>query len=67
MKLEPKGQNSVFFATAALALLSLIAGCHVGPRYHAPAPPAVTAPNYKESTVNSRMNRVGKWQAPRRQ
>jgi len=52
MKLEPKGQNSVFFATAALALLSLIAGCHVGPRYHAPAPPAVTAPNYKESTVN---------------
>ena len=24
----------------------------VGPHYHAPAPPAVTAPNYKESTVN---------------
>lgn len=52
MKLEPKRQNSLFFATAALALLSLVAGCHVGPRYHAPAPPAVTAPNYKESTVN---------------
>ena len=24
----------------------------MGPPYHAPAPPAVTAPNYKESTVN---------------
>src|SRR5579872_5991881 len=36
----------------ALALLTLIAGCRVGPRYHTPAPPAVTAPNYKESTVN---------------
>ena len=29
-----------------------LSGCRVGPRYHAPAPPAVTAPNYKESTVN---------------
>ncbi len=36
----------------ALTLLSLIAGCRVGPRYKAPAPPAVTASNYKESTVN---------------
>ena len=52
MKLEPKRKESIFFATAALALLSMVAGCHVGPRYHAPAPPAVTAPNYKESTVN---------------
>jgi NodT family efflux transporter outer membrane factor (OMF) lipoprotein len=32
--------------------LALVAGCHVGPPYHPPAPPAVTAPNYKESTVN---------------
>ncbi len=37
---------------AALSLLALASGCRVGPRYHAPAPPAVTAPNYKESTVN---------------
>lgn len=36
----------------ATALLALMGGCRVGPRYHAPAPPAVTAPNYKESTVN---------------
>ena len=36
----------------ASLLLAMIAGCRVGPRYHAPAPPTITAPNYKESTVN---------------
>lgn len=36
----------------ALAVAGLLAGCRVGPRYHTPAPPAATAPNYKESTVN---------------
>ncbi len=35
--------------TAAITVLS---GCRVGPPYHAPAPPDVTAANYKESTVN---------------
>jgi NodT family efflux transporter outer membrane factor (OMF) lipoprotein len=30
----------------------MFSGCRVGPRYNAPAPPAITAPNYKESTVN---------------
>jgi NodT family efflux transporter outer membrane factor (OMF) lipoprotein len=40
------------FSAAALGTLALIAGCHIGPPYHPPAPPAVTAPNYKESTVN---------------
>lgn len=39
-------------AAGALTLLALVAGCRVGPRYHAPTSPAVTAPNYKESTVN---------------
>ena len=42
-------------ATAAMlcAVLSvLLAGCLPGPKYHAPAAPAATAPNYKESTVN---------------
>ncbi|MGD0914513.1 MAG: efflux transporter outer membrane subunit [Terracidiphilus sp.] len=39
-------------SAAAFGLLALVAGCHVGPPYHPPAPPAVTAPNYKESTVN---------------
>jgi NodT family efflux transporter outer membrane factor (OMF) lipoprotein len=37
---------------AALGLMALVAGCHIGPRYQPPAAPAVTAPNYKESTVN---------------
>ena len=36
----------------ATVVLILMAGCRIGPPYHAPAPPAVTAPNYKESTVN---------------
>lgn len=44
-----KGKLAV---AAALAPVALLAGCRVGPGYHAPAPPAVTAPNYKESTVN---------------
>jgi NodT family efflux transporter outer membrane factor (OMF) lipoprotein len=37
---------------AALASLALMVGCRLGPPYHAPVPPAATAPNYKESTVN---------------
>jgi NodT family efflux transporter outer membrane factor (OMF) lipoprotein len=32
--------------------MALIEGCRVGPPYHAPAPPAVTGVNYKESTIN---------------
>jgi NodT family efflux transporter outer membrane factor (OMF) lipoprotein len=39
-------------AGAALGFFLLLCGCHVGPPYQPPAPPAVTAPNYKESTVN---------------
>jgi NodT family efflux transporter outer membrane factor (OMF) lipoprotein len=37
---------------AGFALLAGLTGCTVGPKYHAPAPPQITAPNYKESTVN---------------
>ena len=40
------------FAAGTLSLLALVSGCHVGPPYHTPTPTAVTAPNYKESTVN---------------
>jgi NodT family efflux transporter outer membrane factor (OMF) lipoprotein len=36
----------------ALGSLALLAGCQVGPKYTPPTAPAVTAPNYKESTVN---------------
>jgi NodT family efflux transporter outer membrane factor (OMF) lipoprotein len=50
--LEPKSPVPFSFAAGVLGLLVLLTGCHVGPPYHAPAPPAVTAPNYKESTVN---------------
>jgi NodT family efflux transporter outer membrane factor (OMF) lipoprotein len=39
-------------AAGTLSLLALLSGCHVGPAYHAPTPTAVTAPNYKESSVN---------------
>ncbi|MGA3334629.1 MAG: efflux transporter outer membrane subunit [Terracidiphilus sp.] len=49
---EPRKRIPISFAASALGLLALLAGCRVGPPYHAPAPPAVTAPNYKESTVN---------------
>jgi len=45
-------QTSEAAVMAALGLALLLSGCRVGPRYTAPAPPAITAPNYKESTVN---------------
>jgi NodT family efflux transporter outer membrane factor (OMF) lipoprotein len=45
-------RNRFSLSAPTFGLLALVAGCHVGPVYHAPAPPAVTAPNYKESTVN---------------
>jgi len=47
-----KTRVPIALSVAALGTLTLVAGCHVGPRYHAPAPPAITAPNYKESSVN---------------
>ena len=53
--MNPKFQNSrifTFAASAAFGLAITVSGCRIGPRYNAPAPPAVTAPNYKESTVN---------------
>ncbi len=54
---ELKNRSARSFSAAlslsgALGLLALLSGCHVGPPYHAPTPTAVTAPNYKESTVN---------------
>lgn len=49
---ELKTRVPFAFTVAALATLALVSGCHLGPRYHPPAPPSVTAPNYKESTVN---------------
>jgi NodT family efflux transporter outer membrane factor (OMF) lipoprotein len=38
-------------AASALALSIALTGCVVGPKYKAPAPPPVTATNYKESPI----------------
>lgn len=51
---EPMNRIPLTSLAGTLGLLVLLSGCRVGPRYHPPAPPAVTAPNYKESTVNFR-------------
>ena len=47
-----RGLRSLLPITCSLLPIVLLSGCNVGPHYHAPAPPQVTAPNYKESTVN---------------
>lgn len=44
--------ESIFVTLLLLAGLDILAGCRMGPKYHSPTPPAVKAPNYKESTVN---------------
>src|ERR1700721_2377375 len=51
--IERKNQIPAIFTASTLGIVVLLGGCHIGPPYHAPAPPAITAPNYKESTVNS--------------
>lgn len=43
--------RGALYVLGALMLESL-AGCRIGPPYHASTPPAVAASNYKESTVN---------------
>jgi len=49
----PESSLSRRSVLCALSLaLSVLAGCTVGPKYRAPAPPQVTAANYRESTVN---------------
>ncbi len=49
-----KRNRTAWKLTVGSALLAAIAfsGCRVGPHYNAPPPPSVTAPNFKESTVN---------------
>jgi NodT family efflux transporter outer membrane factor (OMF) lipoprotein len=43
---------SALCALSSLLCALFVSGCMVGPKYHAPAPPKIAAPNYKESTVN---------------
>ncbi len=50
--IEPRKRIHLSRAGAALGLLIVLGGCRVGPPYQPPAPQNVTAPNYKESTVN---------------
>src|ERR1700728_280448 len=50
--IERRNRIPAVFTASAGGVLALLAGCRIGPPYHAPAPPAVTAKNYKESTVN---------------
>jgi len=50
--IELRNQIPAICTASALGFFALLSGCRVGPPYHAPAPPSVTAPNYKESTVN---------------
>src|ERR1700760_784832 len=48
-----KFPNKIGLCSLLLAPMAVwLAGCRIGPPYHPPAPPAVTAQNYKESTVN---------------
>lgn len=48
----PEKLATLVTAAALLCPLAVISGCRVGPPYHAPAPPTISAQNYKESTVN---------------
>ncbi|HLY42271.1 MAG TPA: efflux transporter outer membrane subunit [Terracidiphilus sp.] len=43
---------TIAIASLGFAFCAFVTGCRLGPPYHAPAPPSITAPNYKESTVN---------------
>lgn len=45
-------RNRLLLPACAIGFMGLLSGCHFGPVYSTPAPPQVTAPNYKESTVN---------------
>lgn len=47
-----KSNWMVAAVVGGLGMTLSLSGCRVGPRYTPPAPPAATAPNYKESTVN---------------
>jgi NodT family efflux transporter outer membrane factor (OMF) lipoprotein len=52
MMFKAKKTKSTVMTGVALGMLALLSGCQVGPKYNPPTPTAVTAPSYKESTVN---------------
>ena len=50
--LEVKTKAFPPLLVGTLILTAWLTGCTVGPKYQPPAPPAITAPSYKESTIN---------------
>jgi NodT family efflux transporter outer membrane factor (OMF) lipoprotein len=51
--MKPMLNKIVSLKRSCLLLVTLfMTGCTLGPKYHPPAPPTITAKNYKESTVN---------------
>ena len=60
MSTNRMGMREWMLALASgFAWLIGVTGCTVGPKYHTPAPPQITAPNYKESPVNFQDQDVG--------
>jgi NodT family efflux transporter outer membrane factor (OMF) lipoprotein len=57
--LTRKFLKSALIRLCAAALLLILSGCVVGPKYHPPAPPQAPAVVYKESPANSNDN--GDW------
>ena len=47
-----KNQSTLIGAAGTIGIALMLTGCQVGPKYHPPALPAITAPAYKESSVN---------------
>lgn len=52
MHVREKRRRYTFAAVGGLALLAMVSGCRIGPKYRTPAPPQVTSSSYKDSTVN---------------
>lgn len=52
MMFKAKKTKSTVITGVALGVMGLLSGCRVGPKYNPPAPAAITAPSYKESTLN---------------
>src|SRR5271168_1913681 len=59
MKILTRKLGKEIIRMCSAALLLLLAGCVVGPKYHAPSPPQPPAPEYKESPTQSQDN--GDW------
>ena len=59
MKIFLRKRLNEMICLSAAALMLVLAGCVVGPKYHPPTPPQAPAPEYKESPSQSR--ETGDW------